>query len=222
MTAGANSEVAVSSALNQRLRERLLRLSSSLISDSLDRLPGVVGLRPFHRSGKLIGTARTVKTRPGDNLFVYRALHAIRPGEVLVVDAGGVLDNAIVGELIQLYAASRRCAGFVIEGAVRDTDYFAAGDFPCYARGVSHRGPYKSGPGEIDVPVSIGGLVVSCGDIVFGDHDGVVAFPAGDAERIVSAAEARGRAEDDIRRKVAAGDDSWVTGFLPQPATALR
>jgi regulator of RNase E activity RraA len=197
----------------------LCNLSTPLVGDCLDRLSGVFGLRPFHRSRKLIGTARTVKTRPGDNLFVYRALHALRPGEVLVVDAGGALDNAIVGELIQLYAASQGCSGFVIDGAIRDWEAFASADFPCYARGTSLRGPYKSGPGQLDVPVSIGGQVVAPGDVVFGDLDGVVSFSEADAPRIVAAAEARARVEDDVRRKIAAGDDSWLQPFLAAPAT---
>jgi regulator of RNase E activity RraA len=207
---------------DRHLAEALLRLATPLVSDCLDRLPGLIGLHPYHRDRKLLGTARTVKTRPGDNLFVYRALHALRPGEVLVVDAGGGLDNAIVGELIQLYAASRGCAGFVIDGAIRDSEAFAAADFPCYARGVSHRGPYKTGPGLLDVPVSVGGNVVSPGDVVFGDRDGVVAFPVADTARIVAAAEARARAEDDVRRQIAAGDERWLAAFLEPPIAAAK
>ena len=66
----------------------------------------------------------------------------------------------------------------MIDGAIRDVAAFAASDFPCFARTAIHRGPYKSGPGEINVPVSIGGSVISPGDIVVGDEDGVVSFPA--------------------------------------------
>jgi regulator of RNase E activity RraA len=209
-----------SGAPSQRLRDALLQLSSPLIGDCLERLSGIVGLQPFHHSRKLVGTAKTVKTRPGDNLFVYRALHALRPGEVLVVDAGGGLDNAIVGELILLYAASRGCEGFVIEGAIRDSEAFAAADFPCYARGVSLRGPYKTGPGRLDVPVSVGGQVISPGDVVLGDRDGVIAFPAAEAEWIVAAAEECARAEADVRRQIAAGDESWMAAYLPPVASA--
>jgi regulator of RNase E activity RraA len=170
----------------------------------------------------MLETARTVKTRPGDNLFVYRALQAIRPGEVLVVDAGGGIDNAIVGEIIELYAASHGCTGFVVDGAIRDAGAFAVADFPCYARGISHRGPYKTGPGVLDIPVSIGGQVVLPGDVVFGDLDGVVSFAFAESDRIIAAADVRQRAEDDIRGKISAGDEGWVSGLLGGPVARPR
>ena len=94
----------------------------------------------------------------------------------VVVDAAGEMTNAIVGELIMQYAQQRGCAGFVIEGAVRDIGAFAREDFPCFARGVSHRGPYKTGPAMINVPVSVGRQVVHPGDLVVGDEDGLVTF----------------------------------------------
>ena len=78
-------------------------------------------------------------------------------------------------------AEYRGAAGYVIDGAIRDVAAFAASDFPCFARSAIHRGPYKSGPGEINVPVSIGGSVISPGYIVVGDEDGVVSFPAATA-----------------------------------------
>jgi regulator of RNase E activity RraA len=158
------------------------------ISDSLQRVSGVVGLRRYHRSRKLVGTAFTVKTRPGDNLLIYKALTDMLPGHVLVVDGGADTTNALVGELIMLYARKRGCAGFVLDAAIRDSAAFFEADFPCYARGSSHRGPYKVGPGAINVPVSVGGQVISPGDLVVGDEDGVVSFPATEARRILDAA----------------------------------
>jgi regulator of RNase E activity RraA len=148
----------------------------AVISDNLDRLPGPVGLRPFHRAGAMLGVALTVRTRAGDNLAVHQALDRLRPGDVLVVDGGGDGTRALVGEIIKAIAESRGCAGFVIDGAIRDSAAFAASGFPCFARAVSHRGPYKSGPGQINVPVSIGGCVIEPGMIVAGDEDGVVAL----------------------------------------------
>jgi len=75
---------------------------TSLLSDNLRRLEGVLGLEPYHRSRKLVGTAVTVKLRAGDNLLTYKALSMMAPGHVLVVDAGGITTNAIVGELLLL------------------------------------------------------------------------------------------------------------------------
>jgi RraA family protein len=157
----------------------------SLISDVMNRLHGTKALRPYHRSGRLIGTAVTIKTRPGDNQTLHRAYDLLRPGDVLVVDGGGDLIQALVGEIMMRRAHAMGVAGFVIDGAIRDVDAFEQADFPCYARGVTHRGPYKSGPGEINVPVSIDGMVVMPGDVVIGDADGVVAFDRTDAAELL-------------------------------------
>src|SRR5690242_14536394 len=118
------------------------------ISDNMNRLHGTRSLRPIHKSRRLIGTAVTVKTRPGDNLAVLKALEILRPGDVLVVDGGGDLNNALAGKLMMSTARAAGASGFVIDGAIRDIAAFEDADFPCFARGVTHRGPYKVGPGE--------------------------------------------------------------------------
>ena len=164
---------------------------TSVISDNLARLPGAVGLRPFHRGGKLVGAAFTVRTRPGDNLAIHRALELVGPGDVIVVDGGGDETRALVGEIMKNIAEYRGAAGYVIDGAIRDVAAFAASDFPCFARAAIHRGPYKNGPGEINVPVSIGGSVIAPGDIVVGDEDGVVSFPASMASSLLEAVRAQ-------------------------------
>jgi RraA family protein len=164
---------------------------TSVISDNLARLPGAVGLRPFHRGSKLVGTAFTVRTRPGDNLAIHKALELVGPGDVIVVDGGGDETRALVGEIMKNIAEYRGAAGYVIDGAIRDVAAFAASEFPCFARSAIHRGPYKSGPGEINVPVSIGGSVISPGDFVVGDEDGVVSFPAAIAATVLEAVRAQ-------------------------------
>jgi len=168
---------------------------TSIISDNLDRLPGAVGLRPFHRGGTLIGVAFTVKTRPGDNLAIHQALELVGPGDVIVVDGGGDESRALIGEIMMTIAQHRGAAGYVIDGAIRDADAIAASDFPVFARAAIHRGPYKNGPGAINVPVAVGGTVISPGDIVAGDGDGVVSFPQ------AIAAELRGKVEAQIARE---------------------
>lgn len=150
-------------------------IATSLISDNLDRLPGAVGLRPYHAGGQMVGTALTVRTRQGDNLAIHAALKIARPGDVIVVDGGGDLSQALIGEIIMANAESLGLAGFVLDGAIRDVSAIRQSWLPCYARGVIHRGPYKNGPGQINAPVSVGGLVVNPGDLVVGDEDGVIA-----------------------------------------------
>jgi RraA family protein len=186
------------------------------ISDNMNRLCGVVGLARYSGLCKLVGSAFTVKTRPGDNLMIHKALDLAAPGDVIVVDGGGDLNNALVGELMTLYARSRGLAGFVIDGAVRDVAAFAAGDFPCYARGHVHRGPYKDGPGEINVPVAVGGLVIHPGDVVVGDEDGLVAFPVAEAAALLERARAWAATEEETKAASAARrwDRSWIDQTL--------
>jgi len=192
--------------------EALRAIPTSLLSDNLKRLEGVLGLHRINPSRKLVGTAVTVKLRSGDNLLTYKALNMMSRGHVMVVDAGGVTNNAIVGELLLLYAQQRGCAGFVIDGAIRDSAAFIEADFPCYARAVNHRGPYKTGPGSINVPVSIGGQVIQPGDVIVGDEDGIVSFPARDVERLLAAAERSKQHEQAIRDEIMTGkvEQSWM------------
>jgi RraA family protein len=193
------------------------------ISDVMNRLHAATGLRQMHRRGKLCGVALTVRVPPGDNLMVHRALDIANPGDVLVVDAAGDVTNAIIGEMMSTYGAERGLAGFVIDGAIRDLATIGAADFPVYARAVTHRGPFKNGPGEVNLPVSIGGMVVCPGDIVVGDEDGVVAVAQADA--VVVADLVRAIAEKE-RRNMAAikahnNDRSWVAASLREKGLSV-
>ena len=178
---------------------------TAVISDNLDRLAGLDGLRPFHRKGHLVGPARTVRTRPGDNMFIHKMLDLVQPGDVVVVAGEGDVSRALVGEIMKTIAERRGVAGFVIDGAIRDSSAFAASDFPCFARGVNHRGPYKDGPGALDVPVAISGNVVSPGDIVVGDEDGVVTFSAAIAADLATTVRKQLAKEAEIMASIADG-----------------
>ena len=147
----------------------------------------------------------------------------MQPGHVIVVDAGGDLSNAIAGELMRAYALSRGCAGFVIDGAIRDAATFAAGGFPCYARGVTHRGPYKSGPSHLNVPVSVGGQVVNPGDVLLGDADGLVVFAPERLESLVGACEAKLLIEQAIMAEIERGAarQRWLHGLLADMGIAV-
>ena len=175
------------------------------ISDNLHRLAGAVGLRPFHDGTPMAGTALTVRTRAGDNKVIHEALELIRPGDVIVVDGGGDLSRALIGEIMTSVANMRGAAGFVLDGAVRDTAAIAKSSFGCFARAGIHLGPYKNGPGEINVPVSIGGLTINPGDIVVGDADGVVAFPQAIAAALLEATRAQSAKEEALLKEIAAG-----------------
>lgn len=178
---------------------------TSIISDNLARLPGAVGLRPFHKGARLVGPAFTVRTRAGDNLAIHQALAMVEAGDVIVVDGGGDETRALVGEIMKTIAEHRGAAGYVIDGAIRDVAAFAASDFPCFARSAIHRGPYKQGPGEINVPVAIGGTIIAPGDIVVGDEDGVVAFPQAMAAALLDLVHAQMQREEETLRSIREG-----------------
>jgi len=200
-----------------RLVAELAKMVTPHLSDSMERLyAGGHQLRPMHREGKLAGPAFTVRTAAGDNLLVHKALDSAQRGDVVVVDAGGWLDNAIIGELMAARAKQRGIAGLVIWGAIRDSAELGAGSYPVYAAGVTHRGPYKNGPGEINVPVVIGGMPVNPGDIIVGDADGLVAVPQEQAERVLASAKSILEKETASMKQIVAGtvDRSWVDKAL--------
>ena len=192
----------------------LQEIPVAALSDNLHRNIGSVGLQPYHRPGHktMAGTAVTVKTRGGDNLTPMRAFEFCRPGDVLVIDAGGDITNAVIGGILSFYTATIGTAGLVLDGAIRDVAEIRERDYPVYARGVNHRGPYKDGPGEINVPVSVGGMVVNPGDIVVGDHDGLLAFSPDEAELLIE--KARAHLETEARTIQAMKEGRWDRSFL--------
>jgi Demethylmenaquinone methyltransferase len=179
------------------LISRFRSLPVANVSDSMSRMTaGGVRLRPMHSGGMMAGPAITVKARPGDNLMLHKALDLAGPGDVVVMDAGGDVTNAVIGEMMIAHAISRGLAGVVINGAIRDAAAIRAGSFPVFAAGVTHRGPYKDGPGEINVPIAIDGMVIHPGDLVLGDDDGFLSVPLHDAETVYKAARAKQDAEE--------------------------
>ena len=152
----------------------------------------------------MAGTAVTVTlARRRQPRPCLRAFEFCRPGDVIVIDADGDLANAVIGGILSFYAATIGTVGVVLDGAIRDVAEIRERDFPVYARGVNHRGPYKDGPGEINVPVSVGGMLVNPGDIVVGDQDGLMAFSQDDAEWLIERARAHlaTEAEHDSRHE---------------------
>ena len=194
------------------------------VSDSMARMTaGGSGLRPMHTEGAMVGVALTVKSRPGDNLMLHKAIDMAVPGDVIVVDAGGDLTNALIGEMMLSHAIRKGVAGFVINGAIRDADAFRKINLPTFAAGVTHRGPYKDGPGEINVPISLDGMVIEPGDIMIGDCDGVLAVPIAAAEEVLKKTLAKQAAEAKQMEAIAAGtnDRSWVDAALRERGCAF-
>ena len=203
--------------------ERFRPLPVANISDVMARMThGGARLRPMHSGGVMCGPAFTVKTRPGDNLMVHKAIDICDPGDIVVVDAGGDLTNAIIGELMLAHMVYRKLGGIVIDGAIRDYAAIRAQGFPVYAAGITHRGPYKDGPGEINVPVALDGMVIAPGDLVIGDEDGLLAIAYDDVETVYRDAKAKHEAEEKQMAAIPAGrgDRSWVDAALQRGGCA--
>lgn len=171
------------------------------IGDSMSRNVGTLGLRQYHRRLEtvLCGPAVTVRVRPGDNLMIHKALMMVAPGDVLVIDGGGDVSQALVGGLMRTTCVAKQLGGLVIDGAVRDLCEWAEDGMPIFAKGHTHRGPSKDGPGEVNVPVSCAGLVVMPGDLIIGDADGVIAVPADQAQDVLQKTRAHLAKEARIR-----------------------
>lgn len=194
------------------------------VSDSMHRLNGLgTPLVRMHREGQLCGPALPVKTRPGDNLMLHKAIEMAEPGDVIVCDAGGDVTNSLMGEMMLVHAHKRDVGGFVIDGAIRDRDAFTRVNLPVYARGVAHRGPYRDGPGEIGFAIAIGGMPVEAGDLIVGDADGLVVVPRAAVYGVLDRARAKVMAEEKQLQTIMAGkfDRSWIDETLSRRGCAF-
>lgn len=126
---------------------------------------------------RVVGPAVTVAVPPGDFLFISAALNQTRKGDVLVIDGRGATTRAVWGDYFSTWAKGMGVKAVIIDGATRDVGGIEALRFPVFARGTTPRGPTLNGPGEVNVPVSCGGVSVQPGDIVVADREGIVVIP---------------------------------------------
>ena len=195
------------------------------ISDLCNRLYSMApGIRNVVNDEPLQGPACTVKLFPGDNLMVHMALNVAQPGDVIVIDCSGCENTAIIGDMIANKARARGIAGFIVDGLVRDLPAMQTVGLPVYARGATPTGPLHRGPGEINYPVSCGGIVVCAADIICADANGIVVVPQDIAASLLERlAEHRER----TREYVAAVRDGefsnrWVDELLDATGCELR
>lgn len=164
--------------------------SATLVSAGGERVEVIVGLEPVFPSARAIGPALTVRSAPADSLAIHHAVAVAKRGDVIVLGVDGERAVAHCGELIARAALARGVAGIVVDGAIRDHAAIVALGLPVFHLGCSPRGPGKSGPGELGVPVELAGVTVHAGDLVCADADGVAVVPRAHADEIVAAAEA--------------------------------
>lgn len=186
--------------------EALKQLGTATIHEAQGQKGAVDGaLRPIDPTVRLAGTALTVDARPSDNLAIHYALTKAKPGDVLVVDAKGFVEAGPWGDLLTLAAQKLGIVGLVMDGSVRDANTIIDMGFPTFSRGLSIKGTNKYQPGRVNVPVTIGGVVVNPGDVIVGDRDGLVVVAQDEVEEVIRLSRAREDKEDGIRAGIEAG-----------------
>lgn len=203
----------------QNVVEGFKQLPAANVADCMNRLCALnssIKLMGPKFSGSMVGVALTVKVRPGDNLLLHKALNLAREGDVMIVSNGGDRSQSLMGEIMFTYGKFKKMAGFVFDGPIRDVDALTELGIPVYATGSTPGGPFKQGPGEINVPIACGNIHVNPGDIILGDSDGVIVIPRQDAAGVLQAAQ-KFSASDHAKAVAAANgtlDRTWVDKAL--------
>ncbi len=202
----------------QELIEKFRDIPVANIADNMNRLYVVdTAIKPMNKR-PVLGPAFTVKTTGGDNLMIHKAMAMAEPGDVLVIDGMGDMQRSLAGDIMATYACKRKFGGMIFDGCIRDIEGMQELDIPIYARGVTPRGPYKNGPGEIGVPVCLGGQAVLPGDIIVGDMDGIVVIRPDDAEELAEKARAHNEMEKGTFQSIAENrfDHSWMEKLVKE------
>lgn len=191
--------------------ERASKLDTATLSDALDRL-GVrgqcLGVKPRDHAFRMTGRAYTILYRPADIEpgSVGDYIDDVEPGSVVVLDNGGREDATVWGDILTLTAHGKGVAGTVIDGACRDVHLCLELGYPVFSRSYSMRtGKDRVQVDAVNVPVNVGTVRVSPGDIVRGDSDGVIAIPCSVEDAVLDAAEEIEVAEQRIRTAVLSG-----------------
>jgi regulator of RNase E activity RraA len=198
-------------SLVDQYREVARCYSASCVFADVQKRGGVMhsGMKPIF-AGKAVGPALTVRLSPGDLQDPLAALHAAKPGDVVVVDAGGETETSVFGGLMGSLVRNLGVAGAIIDGACRDIDELRDIGFVVFSRAVTARGTHTMFSGRKDdvalsVPVQCGGIVVHPGDIIVADEIGVTVVPLADAESVLPLAREQAGREEATRQRIREG-----------------
>jgi 4-hydroxy-4-methyl-2-oxoglutarate aldolase len=178
--------------------------------------PAIRPLRPAGQQPRLFGRAVTALCEPPDFGSVLYAVDLIEPDDVLVIAAGGHAETAMIGEIVSAHVRRKGGVGVLCDGAIRDVATLAGWpDFPVFTRFVTPRGPSSANRGAVNVPVVVGGQLVSPGDLVIGDDDGLVALAPAAVRARIADAEAKLDLEAEWEASLSGGRSIRETFSLP-------
>jgi regulator of RNase E activity RraA len=170
---------------DQELLAAFKNAASAQVADSMSRLGAMdSGIRPVWHSPRIVGAAVTVWCHTGDNLMLHKALSLAVPGDIVVVNTQGNVQNSPFGELLATSAMKTGVIGVIVDGTVRDAESLEAMKLPVYSRGLNPNGCNKDGSGEVGTVIACGGVAVCSGDIIIADRDGITVVPLSDAAEV--------------------------------------
>jgi 4-hydroxy-4-methyl-2-oxoglutarate aldolase len=196
--------VSTNAVSTEELLQKLESISLCQVSDALGTSCAIeTGIRPIDPQSRICGPAKTVLCQPGENITIHYAMHLAQRGDILVVS--GSQDCGLWGELMSTAGQERGFKGTILDGAARDPEEIRAMGYPVFARCIHPRKALKDPRGQVDIPIRCGSLLVSPGDIVFADANGIIAFPAGHLAEVVRMALKVAEREEQVKRQIHSG-----------------
>ena len=163
-------------------------------------------MRPIYPTARVVGSAVTISSQPGDNLMIHAAVEVCKPGDVLVVTTTSESTDGMFGELLGVSCMAHGIRGLIIDAGIRDTAELTELNFPVWAKAISAQGTVKSTGGSVNIPVVSAGTIVNPGDVIIADADGVVVVPRDWAAEVVRLGQIRLEKEEKIRQRLRNGE----------------